>query len=247
VSAPVVFVHGVPETAALWDAVRSAINRESIALSMPGFGCARPAGFTATKDAYADWLVAELDVIGAPVDLVGHDWGGILTVRVATAFGNRLRSWATDAANIFHKAYEWHDIAKVWQTPGDGEAAQAAFRALPGDQATAMLAAGGIPVEHALAMWQATDEVMDGCILDLYRSAVPNAHRDWGAAVAQTNVPGLVLLATDDPFGHEELATDMAVRLAASTARLEGLGHFWPLQDPARGAKVLERFWTTLD
>jgi hypothetical protein len=28
-------------------------------------------------------------------------------------------------------------------------------------------------------------------------------------------------------------------------AELDGLGHWWMLQDPARGAKMLEDFWPT--
>jgi len=28
---------------------------------------------------------------------------------------------------------------------------------------------------------------------------------------------------------------------------LEGIGHWWMLQDPARGAGVLEAFWSSLD
>ena len=56
------------------------------------------------------------------IDLVGHDWGAGLTYRVATAYGNRLRSWAADIGNIAHPDYEWHDFAKLWQTPGEGEA-----------------------------------------------------------------------------------------------------------------------------
>lgn len=78
----IVFVHGVPETASLWDKVRSHIEAESVALTLPGFGCPRPDGFGATKDEYVEWLVAELDTFDEPVDLVGHDWGASLTYRV---------------------------------------------------------------------------------------------------------------------------------------------------------------------
>src|SRR3546814_10170197 len=90
----IVFVHGVPETAAIWKAVQDHVEGDSVALALPGFGTARPAGFGATKDDYVQWLVSELDPIGEPVHLVGHDWGAGLTYRVATAFGDRLGSWA---------------------------------------------------------------------------------------------------------------------------------------------------------
>jgi pimeloyl-ACP methyl ester carboxylesterase len=241
-----VFVHGVPETAALWDDIRERIGGKSVAVELPGFATPRPAGFSATKDAYVDWLLGELDAIGEPVDLVGHDWGGILTVRVATAFGDRVRSWVTDAANIFHEQYEWHEFAKTWQTPGEGEASMDALRALPVDDGIAVLVGLGVPERGARAMWEAGDETMDACILDLYRSAVPNAAHDWGAAVKPTLAPGLVLVATADAFGNETLSSDMATRLGARTERLDGLGHWWALQDPARAADVLTKFWASL-
>ncbi len=239
---PIVFVHGVPETAAQWDDLRALLGRESVALSLPGFAKPRPAGFSATKEAYCDWLVGELDAIGEPVDLVGHDWGALLSLRVATAFGDRLHSWAVDCANVFHDRYVWHDFAQVWQTP-DGEAAMEATRAVPLADGVAMFVGMGVPEARAAAMWEAADKEMDDCILDLYRSAVPNVSSDWGDAVGPTHAPGLVLNATADVFGDATLAAEMADRLGAELETLEGLGHWWALQDPAGSAAALERFW----
>ena len=59
----IVFVHGVPETHRIWRKVQDRIDRPSVAVSLPGFGCPRPDGFAATKDAYVDWLVAQLTAI----------------------------------------------------------------------------------------------------------------------------------------------------------------------------------------
>ena len=81
---PAVFVHGVPETPAVWDALLANLHRDDvIALQLPGFGCARPAGFGATKEEYVAWLVGELEQIATqgPIDLVGHDWGGGFVLR----------------------------------------------------------------------------------------------------------------------------------------------------------------------
>jgi pimeloyl-ACP methyl ester carboxylesterase len=59
--------------------------------------------------------------------------------------------------------------------------------------------------------------------------------------------PGLSLLATEDSYvGSDELRRRAAERAGARTEVLEGLGHWWMLQDPARGAAVLDRFWKTL-
>jgi hypothetical protein len=34
--------------------------------------------------------------------------------------------------------------------------------------------------------------------------------------------------------------------MGARFERLDGLGHWWMLQDPGRGARVLEEFWATV-
>jgi hypothetical protein len=73
---PAVFVHGNPETSEVWDGLRSELRRSAtVAVSMPGFGCSRPDDFGSSKEEYVDWLVSELERLGEPVDLVGHDWG----------------------------------------------------------------------------------------------------------------------------------------------------------------------------
>lgn len=241
----IVFVHGVPETAAIWSKVRNLIDRESVALSLPGFGGPRPDGFGATKDDYVDWLLGELDTIEGPIDLVGHDWGAGLTYRVATAHGDRLHSWAADIANLAHPDYEWHEFAKVWQTPGEGEAFIEAQDAQPVEERTATFELFGLSPEDALEMAKASDLTMGQCILDLYRSATPNAHHHWGPWTP-TSAPGLVLYPSEDPFGDEKLATEVAGALGARFAPIEGAGHFWPYQAPEPAAAVLESFWASL-
>ncbi len=92
-----------------------------MAIALPGFGAPRPEAFAGTKDAYAQSLAGELAGIGEPVDVVGHDIGALLTLRVASAFGIPLRSWAVDVANIFHPGFEWPERVHRLQTPGLGE------------------------------------------------------------------------------------------------------------------------------
>jgi pimeloyl-ACP methyl ester carboxylesterase len=76
---PKVFVHGNPETSALWrvlfDELRGRGVDDLVALSPPGFGAAVPVGFEATQVGYRDWLIRELESLGGEIDLVGHDWG----------------------------------------------------------------------------------------------------------------------------------------------------------------------------
>ncbi len=242
----IVFVHGVPETDAVWRKVRAALDRESMALSLPGFGCPLPDGFDTTKDGYLAWLLAELDAIDGPIDLVGHDWGAGLTYPVAVHHGDGLRSWVADVGNLAHPDYEWHDFAKTWQTPDEGEAFFAAQEAQPVEERAAGYELFGLAPEDAREMAAAGDATMGECILGLYRSALPNAYADWGPW-AKTSAPGMVLHPADDPFSDATMAAEAAEMLGARFTPMEGAGHFWPYQAPEQGAAALEAFWSSLD
>jgi pimeloyl-ACP methyl ester carboxylesterase len=240
----IVFLHGVPETAALWEKVRGQLAAESLALSLPGFGCPRPAGFGATKDDYVDWVIEQLDQLGGPVDLVGHDWGAGLTYRVATAYGNRLRSWVADLANIMHPDYQWHNFARIWQTPGKGEAFFEQQNAAPAEARAGIFESFGVDHDDAVALAGGLDETMAGCILDLYRSATPNPYADWKDTWGPTSAPGLVLYPSQDPFGDEAMSRQVADTLGARHETLDGAGHWWPLQTPSAAGAVLAAFLT---
>ena len=51
---------------------------------------------------------------------------------------------------------------------------------------------------------------------------------------------------TDDPFGNEVLAREVAGLLGAGFAPIEGAGHFWPYQAPDAAVAVLTSFWADL-
>lgn len=241
-----VFVHGVPETPAVWHGLLAALDRpDTVALSLPGFGGARPPGFGATMDEYAAWLTAELERLGDPVDLVGHDWGGGFVVRVVSTRPELVRSWVTDAAGIGDVEFEWHDFAKIWQTPGEGEAFFEGQLAAPVAERAAPFLMFGVPEPAAIEMAESVDKRMTDCILPLYRSAV-SVRDEWGPDFVDIPKPGLVLVPTDDPFLSGESATQAGERAGAEVKRLEGRGHWWMLEDPAGGARLLESFWSSV-
>jgi pimeloyl-ACP methyl ester carboxylesterase len=243
-----VFVHGVPETPEIWEPLRRALPRHDlVAVQLPGFGCARPDGFDATKEAYTDWLIAQLEqqADDGPVDLVGHDWGGILTVRIVSIRPDLVRSWVTDAAGIASPSFEWHDFAKIWQTPGAGEEFFEQQLAAPADERGAVFAALGVPADEAVQMGSHLDDTMAGSILRLYRSAV-DIGAEWAPDFVDIEPPGVVLIASDDPFLSDDGARLGAERVGAEVVELDGLGHWWMLQDPVRSAAVLDDFWERL-
>jgi pimeloyl-ACP methyl ester carboxylesterase len=245
----VVFVHGLPETAQIWDPLRRFLGGDSVALALPGFGVPRPAGFSATKDAYAQWLAGTLARMDGPIDVVGHDIGALVTMRVATAFDVAMRSYVVDVAEIFHPDLVWPDRVHQLQTPEVGERLLRAARERdPADPASlaARLAEAGVPVELAKDIGAAHDETMSRSILDFYRSAAPNVAADWWKDVkGPTPARGLVLLLPDPPEDQQR-ARAVAGRLGAQVARLDGLEHCWMAQAPAQVAEVLQRFWATL-
>jgi pimeloyl-ACP methyl ester carboxylesterase len=227
----IVLLHGVPETADIWDDVRAALDAPSVALRLPGFGCPRPEGFSATKDAYVDWILNELKSVEGPIDLVGHDWGGGFTARIGTHYPDAVRSWTIDVAGVIHPDYVWHDFAQIWQTPGEGEKFWEDALAAPPDPTG--------PLSMA-------DATMASCILDLYRSAMPNPHKDWGDGYGPSQKPCMVLTLTADPFtGGTESSSEVAKVLGAKEELFE-TGHFWPIESPKEGARIINEFVASL-
>jgi pimeloyl-ACP methyl ester carboxylesterase len=245
----VVLVHGNPETEALWGPLVDALGRDDVArLSPPGFGSPLPDDFPATYLDYRDWLEGELEGFDEPIDLVGHDWGGAHVVNVVMHRPALVRSWASDGLGLFDVDYVWHDLAQVWQTAGDGE--QLVDTMLGGtvqDRAEQM-GALGIPLDIATSIATAQGPEMGRAILSLYRSARQPAMAEAGGSLEAAAVcPGMSLLATDDHYmGSDELRRRAAERAGARTEVLEGLGHWWMVQDPVRGAAALNRFWEVL-
>jgi pimeloyl-ACP methyl ester carboxylesterase len=246
----VVFVHGMPETRDIWRPLCEVLDRDAVALALPGFGTAWPDGFSGTKDAYAEWLGETMDRANKPVDVVGHDLGALLTMRVASAFDVPLRSWAVDVANIFHPRFAWPPRVRDLQAPGVGEEMlKTAREAGPEDpQSTASrLIAGGVPRDLATEIGTAHDEAMSRSILSFYRSAVPNVSAGWWKDITgPARSRGLVLLLPDPPEA-EAMSVEVAGRLGAHTARLPGLNHCWMAEAPEAVAAVLERFWSWAD
>ena len=242
---PVVFVHGNPETDAIWDELRKHLGQDdTIALSPPGFGAPVPDGFGATSDDYVDWLAGELARIDGPIDLVGHDWGGGHVVRLVNTRPELVRSWTTDIAGCFDPQYVWHDLAQVWQTPGKGEALVAGMMSAPTEQRAKQFETLGMTPDVAARVAAANDEAMGRCVLALYRSAAQPKMAEWGADLSTARSrPGLVIIATEDHYtGGEVLARRTAERAGARVAVLEGLGHWWMCQDPKRGAELIRSF-----
>ena len=137
----VVLVHGNPETAAIWDPLRAELGRDDVvALSPPGFGA--PGARRLRGDVRRLPRLADRRG-GAAADRPSTSSATTGAAGTSSAWPaprpDLIRSWATDIAGAADPAYVWHDMAQVWQTPGEGEAFVDAMMSMPATDRAAAL------------------------------------------------------------------------------------------------------------
>jgi pimeloyl-ACP methyl ester carboxylesterase len=238
---PAYLVHGVPDSPAIWEPLRRHLRRTDIVTpTLPGFGTPLPTGFGATCDEYVDWLIADIATLRAPVDLVGHDWGSILALRIASVRPDLVRTLAAGSGPL-DLEYQWHETAVLWQTPDIGEQLMEIFG---GDPAIDGLVAGGLPRAYATEAVARIDDRMRSTILKLYRSAI-DVNPRWAPGLDAVRCPALVVWPVDDPFVDRRFGARLATRVHGSLLEVDG-GHWWPAAQPEKVAAALEQLWAQL-
>ncbi|MDP8928693.1 MAG: alpha/beta hydrolase, partial [Actinomycetota bacterium] len=130
------------------------------------------------------------------------------------------------------------------QTPGAGEDYFERQLERSVEERAGVFERFGVSREQAVLIAR-LDRTMVDCVLALYRSAVDVA-REWAPEFRDVPKPGLVVVPSEDPFLSPEAARTAAERSGAEVVGFVGFGHWWMLQDPARGAATLEEFWASL-
>lgn len=248
---PLVLVHGNPESAVIWGPLIGELGRpDAVTLSPPGFGVPAPRGFAPSATTYREWLASQLELFRTPVDLVGHDWGGIHVAALAMSRPDLIRSWASDALGVFAPDYVWHPRAQVWQQEGAGEASVHQIWGGDLQQRIAVASSLGMTGRMAERVAAGMDPGMGQAVLALLRSARQPAMAEAGRHLPRAaQRPGLALIALDDVgrasgtvAQHEWAARQAGARIA----HLEGVGHWWPEETPAPVARALTDFWAEL-
>lgn len=244
------FLHGVPDSPAIWRPLLAALDLGDTPVAvpaLPGFTAPLPAGFPATKEAYADWAVEQakalFDALG-PIDIVGHDWGALIAQRAAILRPDLFRSWAISNA-VIDPEYRGHRIARIWNTPLLGEIFMALSK--PAKLAEG-LAAQGMPADIALeeaAQWANKDKRR--AILKLYRSAkgLSFAH-DWARDIGKLPAQGALIWGAGDPYVDLSVARRFAANTGTPLTVIDGAGHWAIAERPAEVAVALHRFWAGL-
>ena len=244
-----VFIHGNPETSAIWGPVREELAgrgiHDVVLLSPPGFGAPVPEGWHATSGEYVEWLVGEIEAIGTSVDVVAHDWGAGHLFGLLDRRPDLVKSWIADCAGLLHPDYVWHDAAQGWQTEGVGEQIVDAMVQMSDDDFTASFTALGMTESIARDVKRALTAEMGACILALYRSAAQPAMAELGRRLAAASpVAGTVVVADGDHYaGTVAMMEETAATLSASIARMPGCGHWWMIEQPVRAADMLVAHW----
>jgi pimeloyl-ACP methyl ester carboxylesterase len=213
---PVLYVHGVPDSAELWTPFLRLTG--GIAVDLPGFGeSGKPAQWPYSLDGYARFLPAFLDALRIDrVRLVTHDWGA-----AALTLGGRIeRLVAIDVLPLL-PGHRWHWVARAWRTPGLGELGMG-FTGR-----TLLRRLGGLSAPHADEVLRHFDHGTQRAILKLYR-----AERAVTAPLDAVTAPALVVWGERDRYLDPSWAERIAAALGgpAEVEIVPGAGH-WPWLD----------------
>lgn len=247
----VLLLHGWPDTARLWDGVTSRLVEAGFRVAAPDLrGCGRSSKPEAV-DAYAmAHLVGDvgaiLDALGVErAAVVGHDWGAALAWATAMVAPERVSALAAISvghpsafrgAGLEQMIKSWYML--VFSQPGLGEA----FLRYNDHE--------------ALRRWVRHPRV-DDVIAELERDGQMSAHLRWYGANFRSDwflteasrlpdvaAPTLGLWSTRDFALTERQMVDSASHCPGgfTYVRVEGAGHWLPIEAPERVADELVRF-----
>lgn len=238
----VVFVHGNPGEMADWGPLHEPVGdfARSVAFDLPGYGEAdKPEGFDYTVSGYAAFIDAALNLLGiGKAHLVVHDFGGPWALRWAAEHPDKFAS-ATIINSGLLLDYEWHDLAKIWRTPGAGEAFLAASMtdefAERMRQRSPQLSAELIRTVQR--RW--SDPGTQRAVLALYRATPESALAEPRDTLRALDRPALVIWGEIDrglPVEHAERQRESFP--SAHVVTLPGVGH-WPMYEAPAAVRDL--------
>jgi pimeloyl-ACP methyl ester carboxylesterase len=237
--AVVLCLHGFPQRCTSWTGVAerlAAAGLHTIAPDQRGYS---PAARPLEVEAYAlPHLVADvvgmIEAIGAPLHLVGHDWGGVVGWQVAARYPHLLRSWtAVSTPNQLA-------LNQVLESSAEERERFGYIRKLRDKHAEEYLAAGGWSgftgifdtglqyQNDDLAFFQQPGVLT--AALNWYRAMHPR----YSADLAPVAVPTTYIWGSED-LAFSRAAAELTGRFVIAPYRfvaLEGAGHWLPDEAP---------------
>ncbi len=244
---PILFLHGVPDTAELWSAVIADLSADHrcLAPDLPGFGrSVAPANFDYSLEnraAFIDELVEAMHIT-APLDLVVHDHGGPYGLAWAIKHPEKVHRIVC-MNTFFHSEYRWHMWACIWRTPVLGELSMAMMN-WPLFLWEIRRGSRKLTRTQIRRAYAFRSPMMKRTILRLYRSTDPAIFVGWEDALLQltTGVPTLVLWGDHDPYIPKRLAERFGAR---SVQHFPDCGHWLPAEASDEVSGLLRAFFST--
>jgi len=178
----ILFLHGNPDSADLWDGVISKLAPQyhCLAPDLPGFArSAISKDFDFSLEAMGKWTDEFVisQHISKPVHLVVHDVGAFYGLPWAIQYPDKIKS-ITITNTLFFSDYHWHFWGRIWRTPIIGEVAMLGTTKWLFKRETRN---GGplLPDEFINQGYNHLTTTMKKTVLKLYRAMSPSVFKGW--------------------------------------------------------------------
>jgi pimeloyl-ACP methyl ester carboxylesterase len=231
---PVLLLHGIPDTQALWDATveRLADRCCCITMDLPDFGGSR----IQTRGEWA-WTLSQrgaliervLDGVGVneAVTIVAHNAGGTFAIPFVGRHPHRYRAGLFCTTSM-HPNFTWHPFAELCRTPEVGEQVMSAYTSEVFTSGVRAFSGDALPQAHIDTTFERVDDRMRAAILAFYRATNPTEFAPFQAAFERATLtkPLRVIWGALNPGAGESMAIQSFP--GADMSLYPDVGH-WPM------------------
>lgn len=258
----VLVLHGFPTSGYDWSAVLAELTkgRRVIVADMPGYGLSsKPEAYSYSLEAQADVMLELWSKLGVSNGhLVAHDMGtsvacAMLARREKAALSVTFDSVVLSNGSVFIEMAKLTPAQRLLRHKALGPIfATVSSRLVFGLQMRRIFGRSGVvPAEELDAMWELL------CLAD-GRKRMPAIIRYideryerapvWLAPLAKLDLPSLILWGELDPVAVVAIAERLAREIpGAELVKLDGVGHYPMVEDPARFAAALNGFFAKVE
>jgi pimeloyl-ACP methyl ester carboxylesterase len=245
---PILFLHGFPDSAKMWDGVIERLEGQyrCLAPDLPGLGRSiAPKDFECSLEHMASFVDKLVEAINPelPLSLVAADFGATYGLAWAVAHPQKVRRILIAGGSNFSSHYRWHRDARMLRTPLLGDLA-AAMMTRSMFVKSMVASTPTLGPEHFGAVYDlsVSKPSVRRMMLRLYRSISPESFPGWEDRLATLTraVPTYVLWGDKDPY----ISLDGAERFgSAQVEHFAENGHWLAIEEPEIVAQRLEAFF----
>ncbi|MDX6257240.1 MAG: hypothetical protein QOJ11_3574 [Frankiales bacterium] len=252
---PVLLLHGVPQTAIAYRHLFPVLAADRVVLApdLKGLGSSEVGGPYDVPTLVREMAALILHEVDGPVDVVGHDWGGVVALALAKARPDLVRRLV-----VVNAPYRKVNLVRAFHIP---------LFSLPALPEVVFRLGGRRLVDGMLRLAWKSDRPLDPDVRDRYAAAYAQPQRvsamlgyyragtraqiarlrsrgETPAHPAPSGLGRLVLWGAADPVMPMAIAESVCRDLgpAAELVSLPGIGHF-PLEEaPEDSVRIITRF-----